>query len=273
MNEMTNELDQVQQIKLKDFWDVLVKRFVIVLLVAVIAFAAFYVFDQATFDPLYSSTSMLYILRQNEEFEDNSSDTMNEINIASRVVNDCSHMIKSRTVVEAVIEELQLDMRYGELYNMITVNNPKDTRVLEIIVQAQTPELAKQISDALRVRGQARITELMGFEQVRDYEPGTINTEPSNKTDPKLYVLVGLAAAVLTYGVFLVIFITDDRIRTDEDIERLLGLSVLSDVPDFNSQHKKQKYYRGYYKYRYGKYRYGKYRYGKGPKQEVADHE
>lgn len=254
MNEMINDTEQVQQIKIMDFWDVFSKKAVFIVLAAVIAFAAFYIYDKVTFDPLYSSTSMLYILRQNEDIDNNSSEVVNEITIASRVVNDCRHMIKSRAVVEAVITELGLDMSYEKLYSMITVNNPKDTRVLEIVVQADDPELAKQITDALRLKGRDRITEMMGFEQVRDYEPGTISRSPSNKTDVKFFVLVAAAAAVVVYAIFLVVFFADDRIRTDEDIERSLGLSVLSDVPDFNAQHKKsRRYYRGYYKkeYRY----------------------
>lgn len=268
MQEVNNDFEQSQQISIADFWYVFVKRAGYIFLAAVIAFVAFFVYDKLTYDPLYSSTSMLYILRVNNENESNSSETINEINIASRVVNDCSHMIKSRAVVTAVIEELGLDISYEQLYSRITVNNPKDTRVLEIIVQANDPETAKKITDALRVKGRERITELMGFEQVRDYEAGNVIRTPCNKTDAKTYILVAAAAAVFVYAVYLIIFFADDRIRTDEDIERSLGLSVLSDVPDFNVQHKKsRKYYRGYYKYGH------KYGYVNKADQEVSEDE
>lgn len=48
----------------------------------------------------------------------------------------------------------------------------------------------------------------------------------------------------LSYSVFLVAFLLDDCIRTDEDVERYLGLSILGDIPDANDV-KRHQY--GYY--------------------------
>jgi hypothetical protein len=56
--------------------------------------------------------------------------------------------------------------------------------------------------------------------------------------------------------IFLFIFLLDDRIRTEEDIERYLGLSILGDIPNIDDVKNKKK---GYYKYKgYGAYTGGK---------------
>lgn len=76
-------------------------------------------------------------------------------------------------------------------------------------------------------------------------EYGTLNDKPCNTTSMTTYMLVGMIAAVLVYSIYLIIYLLDDRIRTEEDIERYLGLSVLGDIP--NADDKKSHQY-GYYK-------------------------
>ena len=84
----------------------------------------------------------------------------------------------------------------------------------------------------------------MGFNQVNMFEYGTIENEPSNHIRLLTCGLVGALGAVITYLIFLAVFLLDDCIRTDEDIENYLGLSVLGDIPNVNSKVKKRY---GYY--------------------------
>ena len=241
--------EQVQVVDLAELWNVFVQRLAFIVLAAVIAVGGFFAYITLTYEAEYSSTATLYILRQNDDNQ-SAATAYNEINLASKVVNDCTHMLKSRSVVEPVIEELGLDMSYGELYKRISTNNPKDTRILEVIVAGETPEQAKQIVDRICEVGQETITKAMGYQQVNLYEFGTLPKVPSNRTGLKTYALVGIGAALLMYVVFVVAYLLDDRIRSDEDVERLLGLSILADIPDLNAVHK-DKY--GYYKaYGYG---------------------
>ena len=108
--------------------------------------------------------------------------------------------------------------------------------------------------DAICEIGQEQITEAMGFQQVNLYEYGTLNAKPCNTTRMMTYLLVGMIAAVLVYSIYLIIYLLDDRIRTEEDMERYLGLSVLGDIP--NADEKKNRQH-GYYK-AYGAYEQGK---------------
>lgn len=260
MDQTMNQTEQVKEIDLMELWDVFVYRLPIILLAAVIAVSGFFAFTCVTYEAEYSSTATLYILRQNEDTQ-SAATAYNEITLASKVVNDCTHMLKSRSVVEPVIEELGLDMTYSELYSKISTNNPSDTRILEVVVRGESPEIAKQIVDLLCEIGQEKIAQAMGYQQVNLFEYGTLPVNPSNRTGLKTYALVGAAAAVLTYVVYVVIYLLDDRIRTDEDVERLLGLSVLADIPDLNADHKNKYGYNRGYKYGYG-YGYG---YGQRP--------
>lgn len=240
-----NETNLNRIVTLKDIWDVFVRRIPIILLAAVIAAGGFFAFDRLTYEPLYSSTATLYITRDRTDNVTTSGEAYNDFTLALKVVYDCNYLLKSRTVLNQIIEEMDLDMTYAQLYSHISTNNPYNTRILEVTVTAETPDLAKQIVDRICVLGQQKIEDAMGFSQVNLYEYGTHSPIPSNQSSALLTLIAGVAAAVVTYAVFLVIFLLDDRIRSAEDVERLLELSILAEIPDANGTHKS---HYGYYR-------------------------
>lgn len=233
----------LKTVTLKDLWSVFVHRLWAILLAACICAGGFFAVDDMTFTPQYASTATLYILRQADSAT--ASDTSSDFSLALKVVNDCTYLLKSHTVLDEVIDSLSLDLDYEALYDCVSTSNPEDTRILEVTVKAESPELAKSIVDKICTIGADRIEDAMGFRQVNLYELGTLDNEPCNRTRMLTFAFVGVAAAAATYLVFLIIFLLDDRIRSDEDIERFLGLSILGNIPSADSK-KNGKY--GYYK-------------------------
>lgn len=251
------EKNRMRVLTLKDLWDIFVRRIMTIMLAAVIAAGVSFAIDRITFRAQYTSTATLYILRENENMSTSSGEASNEFSLALKVVNDCTYLLKSRTVVNQVIEDLELDMSYNALYANISTNNPTNTRILEVKVQASSPELAKRIVDRLCEIGQDKIHDAMGFSQVNLYEYGALPSKPSNRTGMMTFAAIGVAAAVVVYALYLLKFLLDDRIRSDEDIESVLGLSILAEIPNVNGSKK------GYGKYAYKKYGYGRYGYGR----------
>ena len=230
------------------------QRLVIILLVSALCVVGLFIFNKATYKPMYQSTATLYIAGDNSYEGNTSADAYNSYTLALKVVNDCDYLLSSRSVVEQLINEMGLEMSIGTLQSRISTENPTNTRILEVTVQAEDPELAKQIVDRLCELGVDKINEAMGANHVRLYEKGTLNAAPCNMTSNVTYLIVGAGAAVVTFGICLLVFLLDDRIRTTEHIEQVLGLSVLGDIPDSNASHHRGKY--GYYRGRgyYGSY-------------------
>ncbi len=164
-----------------------------------------------------------------------------------KVVNDCTYLLKSHTVLDEVIGRLHLDVSYEDLYDCVSTSNPEDTRILEVTVRSDSPENAKRIVDQVCTIGAQRIEDAMGFQQVNLYEFGTTDPEPCNRTGLTTFLLAAIAAALAAYIVLLVIFLMDDRIKTDEDIQQMLGLSVLASIPCADGKKTgKYGYYRAY---------------------------
>ena len=251
MDTTEQDLD-LRVISLRDLWGIFTRRFIVMVLAAVLVVGGAFACKQLTFVPRYESTATLYLVNQSAEDSDSSSTTYNNFNLALKLVNDCNHLIKSHSVLDQVIDTLNLSMTYEQLYEAVTVVNPEETRILEVTVEADSPEQAKKIVDEVCGVGTQKIEEAMGFEQAKLYERGVLNSEPSNITSLTTYAILGVLAAVAVYAIFLVRFLLDDRIRTEEDIERFLGLSILGDIPNADNPKKGRGYYKGYGKTPYG---------------------
>lgn len=225
-----------REVTLGDLWDLLVRKLVVLVLATVVAVAGSVAIVKMTYTPQYASTATLYILRQSDR--DSSSDTANDFSLALKLVNDCTYMLKSHAVLDEVIDQLDLDMTYEDLYDRIETNNPSDTRILEVTVTMGTAEEAKEIVDTLCQIGPQAIANAMGFEQLNLFEYGTLEQEPCNQVGMMTYGLVGIAAAVLTYCVYLLRLLLDDRIHSGDDLEQRLGVSTLGYIPHADRRHK-----------------------------------
>lgn len=221
---------------IKDLWELFVQRVWIVAVAAVISVSAFWLYDYLTFVPKYESVATLYIMRENDE--GSAAEEIQEYNLAIWGLNDYDYMLKSRKVLSQVSAELKntgvsAGTSYSALRKSISVTNPKDTRILEVKVVSDTPENAKKTVDVLCDIGVDTITDVMNSEgQVTIFEEGTLNSAPCNRKGALLYVLVGLLAAISVYLVFVIAFVWDDRIKSNEEIEGYLSLSILGDIPE-----------------------------------------
>ena len=121
----------VRIITLKDLWDIFIHRFWVMVLAAIIAMGGMFLVIRLTYVPQYESTATLYILRQNNE-QTGSSSVSSDFSLALNVVSDCTYLLKSHSVVDAVIDELHLDIPYEKVSKIISTSNPDNTRILEV---------------------------------------------------------------------------------------------------------------------------------------------
>ncbi len=229
-----------KEIRISDLWEIFIRHIIPIVLAMVICVALMFACNTFIMDPEYSSTSTLYILKQDRQDDYND---QSDFNLALDVVNDCSYLIKSHEVLDRVIKDLKLGIKYKELYDKISVSNPAGTRVLEVTVQSETPRQAKLIVDHVCQIAENRINRTMGIDQLHIYSKGVSSEVRSNGFGIKLYALGGIAAAVIVYAVYLLMFMQDDKVRTSEDIEKYLGLGVLGEIPNINEvKHGRIKY-------------------------------
>jgi len=203
---------------------------VVGLVTAAIAFS----YSAFILTPMYSSTTRVYIL--SKQGNDDNKMTYSDTQLANNITKDFKEMIKSRTVVERVITNLNLSESYNSLSGRITVSNATDTRVVGITVKDADPKRAQMLANAIRDVAAEHIREVMDLEAVNIVDDANLPDSPSEPSKRK-YTLIGFLIGVVGCAAVLILrFYLDDSIKTSEDIEKYLGLSTLASIPVFESE-------------------------------------
>ncbi len=183
--------------------------------------------------PMYTSTTKVYILsKQGNDDKMTYSDTQ----LANNITKDFKEMIKSRTVVETVIRDLNLSESYNSLAGRISVSNATDTRVVGISVKDADPKKAQMLANNIRDVAAEHIREVMDLEAVNVVDEANLPEAPSEPSKKK-YTLIGFLIGVVACAAVLILrFYLDDSIKSSDDIEKYLGLSTLASIPLFESE-------------------------------------
>ena len=234
---MNNRENDEMEIDLKEICCLLLDRIGIICLSAVILAAAGFIVSRFVMTPQYVSETQIYVLsRQNEN-----NVTYSDLQMGSQLINDYAVLIKSRTVLEEVVRELNLEMSAGALGNKISVNPLTDTRILSITVTDPNPETARSIADAVQAAAAVHIKEVMDIEAVNVVAAASLPTAPSSPSVRRYTLMGGVIGVVLSAGIIVVRFLLDDTIKTPDNVERYLGMSTLASIPMAEEEGKKKK--------------------------------
>ena len=173
----------------------------------------------------YTSNATIYVFST----ADTSSQT---ISTADKMTTDFQIIATTSTTIQMVIDELELDQTVAELKseNEIKVTNPVDSHMLRISVTNRDPAKAAQVANSLASVMCDEIASIMKSERPEFVEPATLGrkTSPFVRRDA---LIGGFAAALLAVAVVLIRYFVNDTITTEEDVNRYLGLTILSSVP------------------------------------------
>ncbi|MCD8371007.1 MAG: Wzz/FepE/Etk N-terminal domain-containing protein [Clostridiales bacterium] len=177
--------------------------------------------------PQYQSTVMMYVLSKETTLT-----SLADLQIGTQLTADYQIIVTSRPVLEDVIEKLNLDMTYKELRERITIGNPNDTRILSITAEDADPVMAKEIADQMAETASNYIGDIMELVPPKLIESGEIPLEKSSPNNTRNALIGAFVGAFLACAWVTAEMILNDTIRSEEDVERYLGLNVLASVPE-----------------------------------------
>lgn len=204
------------------------KKRILIICAVVIACAAFgFLFTKLFIPYKYTASTRIYVLnRQNE-----SNVVSSDYTISNYMINDYTVLITGRNVTKEVVSQLDLDMSYSDLSGKIEVSSPDNTRILQISVTDTDPQRAASIVNCVREVAMRQIKDIMNVDAVNLVYEAEVPTSPSGPSVKKNTLLAAIMGFVAVIGVFVVIFLLDDTIRTEEDVEKYLGLGTLGVIP------------------------------------------
>lgn len=212
---------------MKKLVGLLLHKIWIIILLGILGAGGTLAVNQFLLNPVYTSTAKVYVINR----EQDNKMTLSDLQTGTQLTKDYQILVKSRPVTEQVIHDLNLSMTYEQLAECILINTPQDTRIIEITVEQNNPELAKKIADSIAEISAEQMVRVMEIEKVNIIEQGNLSTLPARPNVILNTVLGGLICAFLAAIIIIILFTLDDVIHSSEDIERYLGITTLSLIP------------------------------------------
>ena len=228
---MYNKDDDELEIDLLELLMVYRRHIWIILATTIIGAAAALLVTVSLIKPMYESTSMLYILNKSTSLT-----SLADIQIGTQLTKDYKVLVTSRPVTEKVIEDLQLDMTHEALVKKVSIGNPSDTRILTITVKDRNPMVAKTIADKFAEVAVARMAVIMDTTPPNIVENAVASDKPVSPSKRKNTMMGALAGMVLSMGIITLLYLLDDTVKSADDVQKYLQLSVLGSIPAFEEE-------------------------------------
>ena len=155
----------------------------------------------------------------------------------SSVLNDGKIMPENSTFMNffgTVIGSSEITGSY--IRSHIKVVSDDETCIVSVTATTENAKLSAAISNAVMCLFGDYINEFMKVDTIRTKvsSSGGVPGGASNANATKNAILFGAIGAVLVCAILIVIFIFDDKIKTPDDVEKQLGLSVLGAIPEID---------------------------------------
>ena len=217
--------ENVEEIDLLEIFFALVHNWRALLLGTLIGAFVFGLVHVIFIKPAYQANTELYITSNDSMI------SLQDLQIGTAIAEDYRFIITSRSVLNKVIEDLQLDLDYDQLKKMITVTNPSNTRMLNISASSTDPELAANVANEFATVVSNYISDTMKTDKPSIMSVALVPTNPYNISRLKAMLIGAMLGFLIVAAAVTVIMLTDDRVKNAEDIYKYTGLTNLAIVP------------------------------------------
>ena len=228
MEKKRNDNEEME-IDLLELLMVMKKHLSAILLAGIVGLVIMFAYTSFLVTPLYSASSMMYVMPDNSNSMNSS--TLSDMQVGQQLTSDYSSMIKSRSFMEDVIKKLNLTIDYQQLLEKVEVTNPTSSRILQVTVNDPNPQTAADIANEMASVAESKLKEITGMQAIKIYEEAAVPDRPSSPSLKKNCALGLLAGFVLAMAVITILYLLDDTIKTEDDIEKYLGMTTLAVLP------------------------------------------
>ncbi|MDR1766228.1 MAG: polysaccharide export protein [Lachnospiraceae bacterium] len=229
---MKNRNNDEIEIDLRTLLLELKAKALLIALITVVSAALAFWYSAFVLQPVYTSSTMVYVLNKETTLT-----SLTDLQLGTQLTKDYKVLIVSRPVLDAVVDHLGLGIDYETMKGMVTIDNPTDTRILSISIEHTDPVMAKTIADELADVSCARIAEIMNVETPKVVEAAYLPLAKSGPSVTRYTALGAAAGAAVSIFLIALMFLLNETIASEEDVEKYLGLGTLAVIPLEDAKH------------------------------------
>lgn len=227
-----------ETISLKEIYDVIKKRFLLIVAMTIGAALIAAIVSFFILTPIYQSSTQFIV---NQANQDQGSQTAhidtNTIRTNVELINTYNVIITSSAILDVVIEELNLPYTASTLKGNINVSSEQNSQVVTVTVKDPDPELATDIANTTVHVFQDLIPDIMNVDNVNILTEAVTAENPS-PVEPKPTLNIAIAIVLgLMVGVGLAFLLEylDTTVRTEADVEKL-GFTLIGVISTMEAE-------------------------------------
>ena len=220
----------MEDINLKELLKFFIDKIIIAILLTLIVCLASFIYNSSVKTPMYKSSTTL-LLTQANDINSNATITQNDVTLNQKLVATYSEIIKSKKIINQVIDDLDLDMTYEDLFKQISVAAVNETEIIKITVVNNDAQLAKNIANSLAKTFSSEIVDIYNIQNLCIIDVAEAENEPYNMNTVKEIVISFMGGIVLSCAVVFVLYYFDTTIKSSDEVESKLQLPILTTIP------------------------------------------
>ena len=180
----------------------------------------------------YTAETTMYVLTQTN------TDTLNynEVNLSTQLVNDYREMAESKRVTRGACELVGITEKQYETDYKVSVDSTTSTRLIRLSVTGKSPASAANLANALAAKLSDCILDVTNVENISIIDEATPPDEASGPRSLMYTAVAGVAALAIAVLFAIALDAMNVSIKTTDDVEKLLQLPVLAQIPVDNSK-------------------------------------
>lgn len=198
------------------------RKWVLVLVVALIVGMGAYVYTDSGYVPWYTSSCTLVLTTR-----DSASSVYDNLNSTSTLAGVFSEVLNSSVMRSNILDELQMDSFNGSIW----ASAIEETNLLTVTVRGRDPRTTFRVMQVLLEKHGVVTYEVMGDIVLEVLEPPVVPTSPSNWTNAgHAFKVSTIAAGAAMFLLLMVIAYFKDVIRSKEEADEKLSCWCLGEI-------------------------------------------
>lgn len=217
-----------EQFSISELINIFLRRWWIIALSAVILCVSGFFYSQFIVTPLYRTDGTLYVNARRTQTSDVST---TNIMASQQLATTYKEILKRRTFLAQVAEDVGNKYSVGELSSMISMSPLNETEIMEIKVTGEVPEDVYAICHSVLTHAPDELIRVVNAGSVKILDDGQVPKTPYSP-NVKNYTLVAFALG-LALGALIVFCIEffDTRVKSRDDIINKYKEPLLGEIP------------------------------------------
>jgi capsular polysaccharide biosynthesis protein len=230
------ENEKEMEIDLITLWSIFLKNIKPIIAITLFCTISAFIFSFFVVDKKYSASTK--VLVQVSYDVENASQELNALSAAQKLVENCKIIFKSDKVITQIEQKLEGQYTRDELNNMISISSGDNTGFIYLTVQSASPEAAAQLANLATKIGTSESEAILKNAFINTIDEARVPENPSSP-NVKLNTVIGFVLGlILSYLIFLIIDIIDNKVKGSDDLSSMYGIPLLADIPDLNAKTK-----------------------------------